>query len=1652
MDTIDTNRILFLDLEPLNSDNERKKIREIGVVIDDFQKKDSSPKKILSQIQPYNPIYLCGHNLRKFDYHYLTQTAMSSLVQDIEIIDTLELSLLFFSEKTLHKLPKAYKDNDKNKTNDPLEDARITKTLLQKVIERYMQLPSTLQTIYYSLLSPTPSFKPFFKLLNSSNPIIQDKTLLVELIQKDLGSRIQEPKHLSSLVSDHPIALAYIISVLHGDIDDIKSFPPKLLIDFPNIQEQLNDIAFNRDKEIERLELSAKKYFGYDTFRSFPKFKSETDLFALNEKVSQREIMQAALEQKDVLAILPTGGGKTFTFWLPAIITAKRTKALTIVISPLQALMKDHIYNFNKNLAGVASAEALSGYLSMPEKRTIHQRIINGSLDILYLTPESLRSRHIERLLSYRYIERIVIDEAHCLSTWGNDFRHDYFYIAQFIKKIQDAKYSKSHIPISCFTATANQNTIKEIKQYFSDQLNITFEKYIASPERKNLKYYAKLFENKKEKTKQLIAQVRDIKDPCLVYNPSSRRECEMLAEQLSSDLGRPFYSFHAGMGSTEKGKILNDFISNDADGIVATTAFGMGIDKPDIRHVIHYEVSSSLEDYMQESGRAGRDSQDSHCHVLYTNEDFDKIFFSLIRQKVTQPEIRKIFQAIKRYKGRKSGNERCIVVSINELAESAGIKTDDEQSNFDTKVKTAILELERAGYVRRGYNKPNVWVTAFHFTGMDELHILLSRKKLFENSLITDERILYKSIILLGQVLIKRSTLRFSISIEELADILNLDVDDVYKVLDKMRELELVSLKEDLVIDAPRVTKLKQLDATIPLLKNKLETVLKELSIHRFKLKEFNHKLSTHNINITWTDYQYFLRHLLFNLTKKGIFECYRNKVGDHTWHIRIHDHNELKQNINLFFDVVQQVVKYLNGQVKQLSDNKENKVIIAYETMMHHCNNILGKKIPVYFYDKAALFLHNIRLIRLEGGRVLHHMQIEVYLDNDLSTRRQYTQNDYKLRMQPLYQRKRSSIHIMNHFIELLSYDSMSANQFATDYFTQDFDEFVSKYKISKKIKLPISKHKYDQITSGLTSEQKEIVFDEKSMTMLILAGPGTGKTKVLVNKIAHMIIDGDYKPEHFLMLTFTRSAAHEFKQRLLSLLGDLAYDIDIKTFHSYATELAGISFEQDNKEQHDFNQIIPIVTQKLKDNELFLPFKSAIILDEFQDINKDSFLFVGELYKQFSQMADDERSHDVRIIAVGDDDQCIMEKTNGANIDYMRKFIKSFQKDDDKRKWYPLSENFRSKKSIVACCNQFASQINDRVDEKKKIVSSSNISGEVILHYYKTPDFLNAISPLILQSSNKNIAILAHENEQVLDMYSILKQDDTLDVSYLLKNEGFHLYMLDEICTFNQYLESNLDADDNIISQKLFDNAKEFLKKEYAKSSKLNLALKHISEFEDKHDLLTMSFWNNYTYEVFAGALSSNNSKIVVATIHRAKGKEFDEVHVVLQNHHHQDSLDYFYRLYYVALSRAKSLLHIHTFPTQPFKHLENSDISVDHNAKTNFGILKRRILIMQLEDVYLSFLSRNKNSQDYVSNTKIVAGEPVLITQDQKGFKITHNNTVIGRTSKKFTDQLHRSISKGYMIDKSEIEYIAKWLCTETEQTYDMFLCRIEMEMS
>ena len=323
----------------------------------------------------------------------------------------------------------------------------------------------------------------------------------------------------------------------------------------------------------------------------------------------------------------------------------KAVHGLTVVISPLQSLMKDQVDNLNA--IGINEAVTVNGLLDPIERANALERVSNGSAALLYISPEQLRSKTIEKLLISRNVARFVIDEAHCFSAWGQDFRVDYLYIGDFIRGLQKQKTDKKPIPVSCFTATAKQKVISDICDYFKRKLDLNLEIFASSATRENLHYTVLYKETDEEKYTALRDLIAQKNCPTIVYVSRTRRTRE-LAEKLTGD-GFPAKPFNGKMDSNDKIANQEAFIRNEIKVIVATSAFGKGVDKKDVRLVIHYDISSSLEDYVQEAGRAGRDpSMQAECYVLFNDNDLDKHFLLLNQTKLSISEIQQVWKAIK--------------------------------------------------------------------------------------------------------------------------------------------------------------------------------------------------------------------------------------------------------------------------------------------------------------------------------------------------------------------------------------------------------------------------------------------------------------------------------------------------------------------------------------------------------------------------------------------------------------------------------------------------------------------------------------------------------------------------------------------------------------------------------------------------------------------------------------------------------------------------------------------------------------------------------------------------------------------------------------------------------------------------------------------
>lgn len=461
---------------------------------------------------------------------------------------------------------------------------------------------------------------------------------------------------------------------------------------------------------------------------------------------------------------------------------------LTVVISPLQSLMKDQVDNLADR--GFTDAVTINGLLDPISRSLAIERVQSGDATLLYIAPEMLRSKTIERILMARHVVRFVIDEAHCFSAWGQDFRVDYLYIGKFIKEYQERKFGKdamarNHgqtlIPVSCFTATAKQKVVQDICDYFKHWLGTDLQLFASSASRTNLHYSVIHVDSDGNKYNLLRSLVEQADCPTIIYVSRTKRTRE-LAQKLTRD-GISALPYNGKMDADEKIHNQDAFMSDKVRIIVATSAFGMGVDKSDVGLVIHYDISDSLENYVQEAGRAGRDPHlNAKCYVLYSDEDLDKHFILLNQTKLSISEIQQVWKAIKDFTKQRPH----VSCSALEIARQAG--WDDSVSDIETRVHTALSALEQSGYIERGNNIPHVYATGITVKNMDEARLRLTESPLFSEDEMQNAIRIIKSLITQKHIA-KAQDSEAESRIDYLADILGLSKRDVISSIDRMRQ-----------------------------------------------------------------------------------------------------------------------------------------------------------------------------------------------------------------------------------------------------------------------------------------------------------------------------------------------------------------------------------------------------------------------------------------------------------------------------------------------------------------------------------------------------------------------------------------------------------------------------------------------------------------------------------------------------------------------------------------------------------------------------------------------------------------------------------------------------------------------------------------------
>lgn len=1625
------NSVAFFDIEVIVNDG---KIDRLGLFIDNIKIATTSIYETIDIFKQKKPQFICGHNFVNHDKEFLSKTSFNSIFKDVRIIDTLYLSMLLFVNKKTHKLSKPYKI-ELNIENQPLGDAEQTKELFILLDNKFDSLDMNLQNIFICLLYKSKYFNGFFNYKN-----IKQESINIYNIIKDKVFCTED--ELIKIEQEYPEELAFIISYLYSD--NKASISSIILLLYPSIVDILKTITFNKyiftKYSLEQLAINEFKFNDDFEFRDFESESADQDGL-LAERISQQDIILNSLDNTSILTILPTGGGKTFTFQLPALMKAQAYKGLTVVVSPLQALMKNHVDSFkdkNQNFKVVA----ISGYLSPIERMNVITEIENGVVDILYLAPEALRSNSIFKALRKRIIERFVIDEAHCFSSWGHDFRHDYYFIANTIKELEDESDFQSKIPVSCFTATAKPEVLEDIKKYFFDNLGIELKEFIASSKRYNLKYRAIEVLTKKDKYEVLIKElIQSGKKPTIIYIPQNARECKELSRTLNNDerlfvfdlVIEPFYSKiddeieNGKREGRNKGEILNDFISNKIDIVIATTAFGMGIDKPDIQTVIHYEQSDSLEAYLQESGRGARDEDlEAQCIVLYSKNDFNKTFAQLNHSKVDLHEIQRIVKELKKYKKIE------LNISPKDLAKKMGIDIEDSKIDYEGMIKTALLELEQYGIIERGRNGYKIFATSIdNKKSMDTVHEVLDSKE-------DEYKELYSYMILLMQNIIQRSKID-AIEVDDLADIVGIERKTIFNVLYALQKEKLLEFNNDISIYVKKSVQkefLKHFELEDMIFKHINELPSFNSNLNLRDLNDLIPHSNTNNINLfkkiiqSWT-------HL--SKLKANIFQATFNK-DICTFELEDNKKKSLETLINIRKETCQFII---NKMLEKLDGKDELEVEVSTNELKFEFEEY--HKLSLEGFHHSFVYLHELlNSFKLRKGRLIYYQTFQIDKKENINERTPYQSKDYKKSLKPYYERKIESVHIQIGFLDrLLKNGWNKTSDFVKDYFGMDYIKFKKKYKFNDKdIKLPVTQERLKEIIEDLNDEQKEIFNDESSQSIMVLAGPGSGKTKTLVHKIASLITIENNKPEYFLMLAHSRVAVAEFRTRLKKLIGNQIYDIKIFTFHAFAISLLGKNID-DTDELHN---VMSKATNMLYNDEIDLPFISMLVLDEYQDVTTSTYEFIKAIYSQMGK--------EKQIIAVGDDDQCINDfGKDKANIKYINQFkidFGNFDKDeDDENKnsysQYTLLNNYRSKKNIIEFLNKFNEIIPNRL-KITPLISHSKEDGRISLVTYNSNNsYLINILKHIINSDSTNIAILARNNDEVLTLYSMLIEHN-IKAKYITETDGFSLGNLIELSDFLYYWKDTEN----------FNSAKIQFDKQYKLSKHYYLVDMVINRFEEEYEdeIINsqkhfISIFEQYLKEIKFDEFEYTKSKVVVSTMHKAKGKEWDDVYICVQDNFIKN--DYDKRLLYVAISRAKNNLYIHT-KDNIFNFLTNY-CTDNYFYNTIDNQPNRIIFMMTLGDIVLS----DKYSVIGIKNTKPNAGEIAVIRNNQYNkLCIFKNNQQICKLSNidfskqdRLSTKIDQKEKNGYILENNiDIEYIVEWKDKEDNIFYQV-LCKIYM---
>jgi len=1542
---------------------------------------------------------LIGHNLRRHDLVWLTKWDNSFGKLDC-CIDTLEIFPIAFPSVRSYALEKAYRQPvddpliGPKRLNHPALDCAETCRLLERIIEWVDAYDNGLKlNAYHMLLGHAGPFaNGYRKVFTLNEPAIDPLDAFENALAGGICSTSLTEIRNEPLSAERARSLAYLLSVIPSN-QLAKPLPlrPWVVRSHPETKELLQKL---RGTNCGQCEFCAERF---DLLRQMG------NLFQFNQEPSwrndgQRMITEAVMSGKDAIGVLPTSGGKSLAFQLPALIKANTTGELTVVLSPLRSLMRDQVEKLMNEHSRTDVCQ-ISGDLNSLERKRNLNSVQGVKLDsaasktepdpahIVYMAPEQLRSVSVIRALATRGIGLLVVDEAHCIAKWGKDFRVDYRFIPELIERFC-SEHDFPKPPVLCLTATARKDVLNEIAERFQLGLGKSIQIMDYGHARKNLSFECLKFpeggDAKYDKLLELLGGTVEKGHAALVFC-STRRTTKNIAKRIERDLTSDVDYYHGDCDDDHRKRVQDNFVQGELKIVVATNAFGMGVDKKDIRLVVHYDIPGSIENYIQEAGRAGRDDKPARCILLYDPQDLDTQLDMRRRNQLRRHELKRIMLYLRlRYKqNRKDGDElQDIVISARDLlraridhgntgdndpetkdeeAELAAAKIDDEEANFHQKVITALGILEEGHHLERLENVFAFVGVPFRITNWDKILEAIQSSTWAAHI----KTILRNAAEYLFDKYIAKDR-DSTVDLEVMADQLNIGRGDVREHIDQLRGIGVCNWNVEFVIDWYRQTK----NSSDALLKNRLELITvmlkgleespvsyasendpQEIDLHEIRKKSRSISKSGYGTNLN-------VSRDLRLLKEWGLFEIDARKRGIMLvrWKGGM---DEVKERLGELQRVCHAVLQYLdeNQQSTGFVTSKFNYP--AFERWHSSRPGLFGGEIGEDNCTEALLFMHYRKIITVVDGFSVLRARMKIK-PNPGRILADYN-SAYKL-YEEYIKSTISQVKAMQRFAERLAKSRREAMDYLDDYFKLSWDDFSHKYftKAERiKLSVPIRSEHFEKVFGSLTKDQMDVVRAKTGANHLVIAGPGSGKTHVLVRRVFYLIKVRQEPPRAIAVLAYNRHAAIELRRRLKELLPRDWFEISVYTFHGLALRLVGRDrlheLQSDRKDAEEkqnndsvFDQLLDELRAGLAEYQggetheqiRWLDRLGGIeylLVDEFQDIGENEY----EIIKLLGRLDSKNRENAVHVMAVGDDDQNIYA-FRGTSVKWIRQFKSDFKADEP----FKIPDNFRSVDSVIEVSARFIDRNESRLKPKGwkqrvpkacrirvgKDVSRDPDKGKVVRLRVKDKAHARAAIAAEVEKIRQSFPdinlgdiCIAHRTNAAAHLSKLLLDKRNIPSRVLGEHRFAPRFNIGVVELIRELQELDLDTSTESYSQLEARLNEVFIKHKIHESWKktwesfFDPDLLDISRNDDIS--LKQMLWRIDEHFIGRSGNTIPPDYIANLTLHGTKGLEFHTVFLFppdIRPDAEPDGIEGLRRLYFVGLSRAKTKLYMIDWP--------------------------------------------------------------------------------------------------------------------------------------